>query len=104
MWENAIVTVLTTTVPAAIGEAASVYAAALRRECPGMRIWVRKGSCDPSLVEMAVLAPEWDADLLERTQELVFCDDVRKDGVLLHVSVYFSDIFTPDFGEYSEVA
>ena len=64
---------------------------------------LRKGSNDPSFVDVVVTAPRWDLVLLEHLQSLAFSDDVRRGGVLLNVTVYFGDIFVPDLGEYSEV-
>jgi len=96
-------TVTTTTQPPVLTQAAHNYAASVSANCAEAVVHLRKGSNDPSFVDVVVTAPRWDLVLLERLQTLAFSDDVRKGGVLLNVTVYFGDIFVPNLDEYSEV-
>ena len=101
---EALMTVTTTTRPAAIADAVMKYAARVSKRCSEADVYLRRGSDDPSLVDVAVIAPRWDLALLEDLQTFVFSDDVRKDGVLLDATVYFADAFVPDLSEYTRVA
>ena len=96
-------TVSTATQPAAVADAVMKYAVLVSKRCPEADVHLRKGSDDPSLVAVAVIAPCWDLSLLEDLQALVFSDEVRKDRVLLDVTVYFADVFVPDLSEYARV-
>lgn len=96
-------TVTTATQPAVMAAAVLNYAALVSAGCSEAAVHLRKGSNDPSFVDVVVTAPRWDLVLLEQLQTLAFSDDVRKGGVLLNVTVYFGDIFVPSLDEYSKV-
>jgi len=99
--QEAHMTVVTTTRPATIADAVMKYAALVSQRCPEAVVYLRKGSDDPELVDVAVTAPRWDLSLLEDLQSLVFAEDVRTHGVLLNVAVYFGDVSIPDLSEFA---
>lgn len=96
-------TFATTTRPATIADAVVRYAKLVSTRCPEAEVFLRRGSDDPSLVNVAVTVPLWDLALLEDLQRLVFSPDVRKEGVLLDVEVFFADVFVPELGEFTKV-
>jgi hypothetical protein len=76
-------------------EVAQHFARELHRTWAGAEVYLRPASDEPDVIEVAVVADEWDYTLLKRSHELA-AEEMKASGVVVLVNVEFSSAHRPD--------